>query len=108
MAWKELFGSDPNDDFRARWSLQRPDKSNAYCSQCTRLKARGLDAGGRAGAPIEMEAIAGGQTFHLTIKVDNRLFDAWAQRGFGGNGWACAAQSIAVRCAGTCTGSDPP
>ncbi len=73
---QEIFGRDfKRSPLRA---LQIGDSEPASTNRLVILNASVFNRRGKAGAPIEMEAVAPDTQFGLTLKVDNALFSDWA------------------------------
>jgi CRISPR-associated protein Csm5 len=80
---KELMGRDPNHDLLR--ALQVSDSAPRRDVPLIILNARvvtrrGIGGDEKGSAPIEMEAIPSEQTFRLTVRLDQQIFGAWAQR----------------------------
>lgn len=75
---REIFGRGPNQDFLR--ALHVSDSAPVGTDRLLILNASVIGSGGKAGAPIEMEAIAPDTQFRLTIKIDDALFSDWAIR----------------------------
>jgi len=75
---REIFGHGPNQDFLR--ALHVGDSEPTGTDRLLILNASVIGSGGKAGAPIEMEAVAPDTQFRLTLKVDDALFSDWATR----------------------------
>ena len=75
---KDIFGSNPNHDLLR--ALHVGDSEPLDAGQLMLVNASVFHRGGRAAAPIELEAVRPDAVFRLTIKLDNALFSEWARR----------------------------
>jgi len=75
---RDLLGKNPNHDLLR--ALQVGDSALLGADRLMLVNARVVHRGGRATAPIEMEAILPDTAFRLTCKLDEALFTEWARR----------------------------
>lgn len=73
---KSIYGPDPNHDFLR--ALHVSDSNPMSPANLALENVSVLRSNGEAAAPIELETVAFGTKFSLTIKLDMALFSKWA------------------------------